>query len=606
MEKDFTTIEPLIFCQACGASNQQESLFCKVCKAPIPTLPFDDEEEKLFNDFDSETFIISEIMAIKERLGQIKNNLNSFREELKSFEKDIRVIFNGFSSLKEILEEKNLLNFNEVNERWREKEENYINIEDQLNYLDFKKDKILSKYKGKNFNVFAEFIEKARRKFLEKDLKKAMFFLRKALLRDPKNNELLNLLAFISLKNGDIKEANFYLKKSFVIEESPDVIFLKALVLSYERKYKKALEFLEKVKNGSLDKFLFNVMRGNLNFQLENYNEAIKFFEKALKFEENPSLRFLLFKSLNNLNEKEKSIEHLLKIKDMEPYREEVLYNLGKIKFSLNKNKSALNYFEELLEEYPIKLKYQLSFLFTKEKLNLKFFKETKRDIEKIERKIKKDDFDNLSGDFYKLYKKYPEEKFYLLSSLLFLGEDQEDSIGIVEKILKEKTFSFYKILGFFIYINFLKKNSKNKLILKLLRDYYKSSSTVLERAFISFLLSKNIYEIEKDEKMALKYAKESIIFLPEDFKLYAVENYLRIFYNLEKKRDVFETLKEIAENLGEVEAMLNLGKIALKEGNKKEAKEIFKNIRNLKETSKGIAYKYWNELFNEIRSYIL
>ncbi len=605
MEKDFTTTESLIFCQVCGASNLPESLFCKVCKAPISSLPFD-EEEKLLNDFDSETFIIGEIKAIGEGLRDIKKSLNSFREELKRFERDIRVIFNGFYSLKEILEEKNILNFNEVNERWREKEKDNINIEDQLNYLNFKKDKILSKYKGKNFNLFAELIEKARRKFLEKDLKKAMFFLKKALLRDPKNNEFLNLLAFISLKNGDIKGANFYLKKSFSIEESPDVIFLKALVLSYERKYKKALEFLEKEKSCSLDKFLFNVMEGNLNFQLENYKEAIKFFEKALKFEENPSLRFLLFKSLSYSDKKEKSIEHLLKIKDIEPYREEALYNLGKINFGLNKNRCALNYFEELLEEYPQKLKYQLSYLFTKEKFDLKFFRETKREIEKIERKIKGEDFDNLSGDFYKLYKSYPEEKFYLLSSLLFLKENLEDSIGMVEKILKEKTYSFYKILVFFIYINFLNKNSKNRLVLKILRNYYEASNTALEKAFTSYLLSKNIYEIEKNEDLALKYAKESMILFPEDLKLYSVENYLRILYNLEKRRDIFETLKEITENLREAEAMLNLGKIALKEGNEKEAKEIFKNIRNLKETSRGIVYKYWNELFKEIRSYIL
>jgi tetratricopeptide (TPR) repeat protein len=607
VEKDFTSTNPFVFCQVCGALNAPESLICKVCKAPIVVLSLSEKEEKLYDDFSEEAFIFDEIRAIKDGFNELKKNLDSLKEELKETRREVRTLFNGFNSIREILEERNLLKFDEVDERWKEKEENLLKLEEQLNYLLSKKDKILSKYKGKNFSAFANLIEKAKDEFAERDLKAGINFLKKALKKDPKNTELLNLLGFISLKNKNNKEANVYLKKSLSLEKNPEILFLKVWALSLEGNYKEALEILEKIKGEQFDQFLLNLMEGNLNFSLKNYEKAIISFKKALEFGENPYIRFLLFKSFDFLNKKELALEHLLKIKDVKPYREEMLYNLGKIKLFLNKNKSSLNFFKELLNEHPEKLKYQLSYLFAKERLDLKFFKESKKEIEKIEKKIDEENFEEISQNFYKLYNAFPKENFYLLSYLYFdfFKKKTEENISLIENILKQKTYSFYRILGFLIYISILKKISRQKLILKVSKDFYKSSKTNLERAFSSLFISNSMDEVEKDGEKALKFAKEALILLPEELKIYGVFSYTKILYNLEKRKDVYEILKEIASKLEEEEVLVDLGRAALKEGNEKEAKEIFKNIRNFEEKPKGIVFKYWLELFKEIRSYI-
>jgi len=607
VEKDFTSTNPFVFCQVCGALNAPESLICKVCKAPIVVLSLSEKEEKLYDDFSEEAFIFDEIRAIKDGFNELKKDLDSLKEELKETRREVRTLFNGFNSIREILEERNLLKFDEVDERWKEKEENLLKLEEQLNYLLSKKDKILSKYKGKNFSAFANLIEKAKDEFAERDLKAGINFLKKALKKDPKNTELLNLLGFISLKNKNNKEANVYLKKSLSLEKNPEILFLKVWALSLEGNYKEALEILEKIKGEPFDQFLLNLMEGNLNFSLKNYEKAIISFKKALEFGENPYIRFLLFKSFDFLNKKELALEHLLKIKDVKPYREEMLYNLGKIKLFLNKNKSSLNFFKELLNEHPEKLKYQLSYLFAKERLDLKFFKESKKEIEKIEKKIDEENFEEISQNFYKLYNAFPKENFYLLSYLYFdfFKKKTEENISLIENILKQKTYSFYRILGFLIYISILKKISRQKLILKVSKDFYKSSKTNLERAFSSLFISNSMDEVEKDGEKALKFAKEALILLPEELKIYGVFSYTKILYNLEKRKDVYEILKEIASKLEEEEVLVDLGRAALKEGNEKEAKEIFKNIRNFEEKPKGIVFKYWLELFKEIRSYI-
>lgn len=608
MEKDFIHTEPVIFCQACGAKNSSFEPLCRVCKAPLFFYSLSEKEEKLFEDINEDLFIVDEIRALKDTLSEVKNGLLLLADEIKNIKKDILSIFNGFSSLKEILEEREILKAMEVQERWQEKEALSINIEDQVSHFLKKKENVLSKYKGKNFSSFAELLEKALKILKGKNVKGSLEVLKKALKKDSKNIELCNLIAFINLKNRNFREAGLYLNKSLKLEENPEAFFLKAWLLSSQEKFKTALELVEKVKGSFPDTFLINLMEGNLNFSLKNYSKAAMAFSKALEYEDSPYVRFLLFKSFFNLNKKGECLPHLEKLKNEEFYREEALFHLGKTNYLLNKRKTALQYFEELLEEFPKKLKYELNYLIIREKFNYKPLKPFKEEIEEINKKIEKEDFDPATSIFSKLYKINKNEPFIFLSFMLFnLKKERNDgNLKNLEIFLKGKNYEIYRILTFLILMEISKNQHQHRQILNFSFYFYNHSNSYLGKAISAIYLSRKVYEIEKETEKALKIAKEALILLPEDLKIYGIENIASLIFEMEKKEEVYEILKEVSESLKEESIYLNLAKQALKLGRGKDAKEIFRNMRKYHGKPYGLAFYFWKELFNEIRSYLV
>lgn len=608
MERDFTPTEPIVFCQACGAKNSSLDPICRVCKAPLVFYSFSDKEEKLFDELSEETYIFDELRAIKDTLAELKKDFINLSEEIGKIKRDLSSVFNGLSTLREILEEKEILRSIEVEERWEEKEVAAINIEDQINHFLKKKEGVLSKYKGKNFSSFVELVDKALKLMRGKNIKGSVEILKKALKKDPKNIELLNLLAFINLKNRDFKGAREFLKKSLKIEKNPEALFLTAWLLSSQEKFKSALDLVEKVKDGFPDSFLINLMEGNLNFSLKDYRKAVNSFSKALNYEDSPYIRYLLFRSFYNLNDKKSCLPHLEKLKNDEFYREIALFNLGKINYFLGKRKVALHFLEDLMEEFPQKLKYHFNYLFVRDKFNFKPFGDFKEDINQLWDKFSSEDFSSISKISKKLFQKKNEEPLFFLSYLLFhlKKDDVENYLKELEKLLNGKNYEFYEIMAFLIYNEILKNKPRKNQIINLSLKLYRNSDSHLAKGIYALYISRSIYEQERDLERAINLGKEALILLPEDLKIYGVENIVRLVFEKEKKEEIYEIFKEVSLSLKEEGSYLNLAKQALKMGKEKEAKEIFKNMRKYYGKPFGIPFYFWKELFNEIRSYLL
>lgn len=608
MEKDFTPTDPVILCQVCGASNKPDDLNCKICKAPLIIFSISEKEEKLYDNFDKESYFFDEIRAIKDVLAELKKNISILKDEILSLKTNIKSIYNSFSSIKEVLKENNVLNVEEVDEKLREKELLTISIEDQINHFLKKKENILSKYKGKHFLQFANLVEKALKKFENQNVKDGTNFLKKALKKDRRNTQLINLLAFLSLKNGNYKEAKRYIDRSLIVEENAEAKFFLAWYYSLKEKYLRALKIIKSIEDEFPNQFLLWTMEGNLNYSLKDYKNASKCYLNALKFEENQYVRFYLFKCFYNLNDKKNCLLHLEKIKDEEFYREEVIYCLSKINFILNKKNKAKNYLKELLEEHPSKIKYQLLSLFIKEDVNIKNFNNIAKTLDIISKKIKAENFSMLEKYFHKLARRFPKEPFFFLSYLFFKSFEKkcEEDLILIKKFKERNILEIFNIFANLIYIENLKSFASEKILLKACKDFCNSCKSQLGKAISLLFLSQKTFEVEKDEDRALKLSNEALILLPEELKIYGVENFANLICRIEKREDIYDILKELSLNLKEESSMLNLGKIALNLGKEKEAKEIFKNMRNFQRKPQGVVFKYWKELFEEIRSFIL
>ncbi|MEJ5165975.1 MAG: hypothetical protein WHV67_02980, partial [Thermoanaerobaculia bacterium] len=142
--------------------------------------------------------------------------------------------------------------------------------------------------------------------------------------------------------------------------------------------------------------------------------------------------------------------------------------------------------------------------------------------------------------------------------------------------------------------------------ILNLSLKLYKDYGSYLGKGIYGLYLSKKIYELERDTEKALNIAKESLILLPEDLKIYGIENIAALVFEKERREEVYEILKEVSESLKEESTYLNLAKQALKMGKGEDAKEIFRNMRKYYGKPFGLPFYFWKELFNEIRSYFL
>lgn len=539
---------------------------------------------------------------------ELKKSLENLNEDLKKLKINFKSIYNGIFAIKEILEEKNLVEKKEIEERWKEKEELLLEIEDQIYYLNEKKDKIISNFKGKNFIKFNNYLKEGIKRLEFKDMRGAEEKFSLALKNDPTNTELLNFMAYINLQKSSLKKAGNYLKKAISFGENEESIFLYCWYMLSKGKCEEALKKLKKFKNKYKNSYLVNLGLGNLNYSLKNYKDSISFFKKAVKINDNPYLNYFLFKCHEKLLEYKNAIPYLLKIKDEKTFREEALYNLSKFYINLERKKLAKNFSKELICEYPDSLKNHIIFLIAKDEINFKNFRYEKERLAELFIDIEKKKFKKANSKLQRLIKIYPNEKFFFISLgiINFILKKYENSMDLIKRFFKEKCSEIERILIYVLYLECLRKIFPKRTYEGIANDFYLNCSSKLGKAIALIFLSQAVLKKNKEEEKAIIFAKEAIEELPEELKYYGIENFGYLLYESGEKEIAFKILNEVSSSIKEENLLLDLGKIALNLGKVKEAKKIFKSARKNVKKSHDLPVFLWNEIFKEIRSLIL
>jgi predicted Zn-dependent protease len=200
------------FCQKCTAWNPGSRETCKKCGTRLLIVTgdhsWDDEEEiGAESDQDLDEYLLERITGLEENLRRIETYLETVSEQLGKLERSEIMLRNGLMSLVQELETKNALDAQAFGQRWESA------VEENLQFLGARE--LFTRYKARILPITkAKSMAHVRRALLEAtamlentQLTEATQRLDEAIPIDPKNYELLFIVAALKQITGETERA---------------------------------------------------------------------------------------------------------------------------------------------------------------------------------------------------------------------------------------------------------------------------------------------------------------------------------------------------------------------------------------------------------------
>lgn len=178
---------------------------------------------------------------------------------------------------------------------------------------------------------------------------------------DPRGWQGLGFLYGIVMKDYD--KAERYFKRALVVSSNnPDVLFGLAKVYELSGKKDKAREIYYEALKGDPDNVALNRSFGKFLFEVGDYEEAIKYLEKAYEKSENKEDKDILEKLVDSYrnaytkNKKvdiSKSLKYINKLLDMEPDNYSYYIKRASIYESLKQDRKAIEDYKKAYELNP-------------------------------------------------------------------------------------------------------------------------------------------------------------------------------------------------------------------------------------------------------------
>ena len=154
--------------------------------------------------------------------------------------------------------------------------------------------------------------QQAKDLILKDEYEKVFEILKKIVSLDPNDHEMWYYLSIVYFHNQNLDESEKAINKALSLEsENPDYIMQSAYLKHQQGYAEKALEMYKKVLELDPDHKGANNMMGMIAVDEERYDDAIRYFEKAIDDEPDADILDAMIESYLNLNELEQAGERL-------------------------------------------------------------------------------------------------------------------------------------------------------------------------------------------------------------------------------------------------------------------------------------------------------
>jgi tetratricopeptide (TPR) repeat protein len=167
----------------------------------------------------------------------------------------------------------------------------------------------------------------------------------KAAKYDAKNKVLLNEMALAYVDTRDYYRARETYKKLIDIGETSAQNYKQLVQLSYNLKqYDDVTNYADKLRKADPSEKL-NFMLGKVNYEKENYGDAIKYLVEAMKDDpKNAEAPYMIARSYADMMTYKLAIPYFLKAIELDPAQNRWIYEMALIYYAMNDNKNALKY----------------------------------------------------------------------------------------------------------------------------------------------------------------------------------------------------------------------------------------------------------------------
>src|SRR5215213_814696 len=361
-----TLREVRMYCQVCGAPNRDDQEYCVRCHQKLLVLSGalrDDEdgyEESAEESFSFDEHLLERISILEEAVKRTAETVRQLLGALHKQEENILINQTGVSALRELLEQKKYIAWEEWSELWESKMDyQLLALEKRERFLAIK-ERIAGLYHGDKRKLFLQHLEDAEYALFAFDIERAVAALESAYKLDRENYELAYFLGETHFNEGDTAQALTFFGHVLDVKADHYEGLVYSGVIYYERgDHDRAEDYLKRAIALYPESFLPHFSLGAVYAGQGNLAKAVLFLERAVQVDPVPQALYLLGSCYFEMGRLSSAVEYLQEAVRHDPAFEEAHHLLGMAYLDRHWTRKALECFRQAQRLNPKKLQYQ-------------------------------------------------------------------------------------------------------------------------------------------------------------------------------------------------------------------------------------------------------
>jgi len=591
-----------MYCQVCGARNPDDQEYCLRCHQKLlvlsGTLTEEEdgyEEAAAEESFSFDEHLLERISILEEAVKRTAETVRQLLGAIHKQEKNILIGQTGLSALRELLESKKVIGWEEWSDLWESKMDYQLLALEKRERFVAVKERIAALYHGDKRKLFLQHLEDAEYALFAFDIERAVAALEAAGKLDRDNYELSYFLAETHFNEGEAEAALGYFAR--VLEVKPDHYegLVYSGVIHYERgDAKRAEEHLKRAVALYPDSFLPLFSLGAVYAGQGNLTMAVLFLERAVALEPVPQALYLLGSCFYEMGKLQPAVRHLQEAVRHDPTFEDAYHLLGLAYLDRHWNRKALEAFRQAQRLNPKKLQYQDLVRYLSGHAGMPLPKvdgEAGKWFGKGEEFLAREKFKQALSCYRRALVIDPENPTLLMSyAMLCLHLNRSQEIeAVTQKVLDLNPGEMLKATAYAALIEALRSQGKlregNRIGLTLLDE----GASNFTKTIAYYEMACNLAEMEEDLDAALDYAKRSVELSPDELRQFPLAALGWVHYKRKEFDKAIDFLARSSEIGPSSTTLTHLGMALLASGEEERAKIVLAQARRLTARGEGL-----------------
>ena len=593
-----------MYCQVCGAANQDDHEYCVRCHQKLLVLSGSlREEEEGYEEGVEESFsfdehLLERISILEEAVKRTAETVRTLLSALHKQEKNILINQTGLGTLRDLLVQKKAIGWEEWSDLWESKMDYQLLALEKRERFVAIKERIAALHHGDKRKAFLQHLDDAEYALFAFDIERAVAALESAHKLDRDNYELSYFLGETHFNEANTEAALGYFAR--VLEAKSDHYegLVYSGVIYYERgDHVRAEEYLKRAVAIYPDSFLPHFSLGAVYAGQGNLSLAVLFLERAVGVEPVSQALFLLGSCLYEMGRLSPAVQRLEEAVRHDPAFEEAHYLLGLVYLDRHWTRKALDSFRQAQRLNPKKLQYQdlIRYLSGHGATPLPEVEgEAASWLRKGEDLVARESFKQALTCYRRAMALEPDNATLLMSyALLCLHTDRSQEIeAVTRRVLDLNPGEMLKATAYAALIEALRSQGKfregNRIGQRLLTE----DGSNFTQSIAYYEMAYNLAEMEEDLDEALDFARRSVELSPDEIKQFPLAALGWVHYKRKEFDKAIDFLARSSELGASPVTLTHLGMALLASGEEERARTVLAQARTLGDRGEALQDK--------------
>ncbi len=583
-----------MYCQVCGAPNRDDQEYCVRCHQKLLVLSGalrDDEEsyeESPEESFSFDEHLLERISILEEAVKRTAETVRQLLGALHKQEKNILINQTGLSALRELLEQKHFIGWEEWSDLWESKMDyQLLALEKRERFLAIK-ERIAALHHGDKRKAFLQHLEDAEYALFAFDVERAVASLEAAYKLDRDNYELAYFLGETHFNEGDTEQALAYFARVLEVKTDHYEGLVYSGVIFYERgDHARAEDYLKRAVAIYPDSFLPHFSLGAVYAGQGNLAKAVLLLERAVELDAVPQALFLLGSCYYEMGRLAPAVHTLQEAVRHDPAFEEAYHLLGLAYLDRHWTRKALDAFRQAQRLNPKKLQYQdlVRYLSGAAGTPLPGVHGEAEDwFKKGEELMARDNLKPALTCYRRALALDPDNPTVLMSyALLCLHLNRSQEIeAVTRKVLDLNPGEMLKATAYAALIEALRSQGKFREGNRIGKRLLDEGSSNFTKSIAYYEMAFNLAEMEEDLDEALDFARRSVELSPDEIKQFPLAALGWVHYKRKEFDKAVDFLGRSTDLGPSPTTLTHLGMALLASGEEDRARNVLARARSL------------------------